>query len=62
MGKMGDPIQKVNETKKAGDMPQKVKHLPHKHEALSSNTSTTKNNDKVLILIFVLNSMLFYHA
>jgi hypothetical protein len=45
----GQPGQKVrpylqkNQSKKAGDKAQAVEYPPHKHKALSSTTSTTKN-------------------
>jgi hypothetical protein len=31
-----DPISKITNTKKAGNMVQKVEYLPNKHQALSS--------------------------
>jgi hypothetical protein len=38
--------QKISNTKKIGRMYQVIEHLPSKHEALSSNPSTTKKKKK----------------
>jgi hypothetical protein len=34
--------QKNNKNKRAGDLAKMVEHLPSKHKALSSNSSTSK--------------------
>jgi hypothetical protein len=42
LGMKRDPIQKTPKTKKTGGVTQVAGHLSSKHEALSSNHSTTK--------------------
>jgi hypothetical protein len=39
---MRDPIQKIAKAKRTGDVAQVEGHLPSKHKALSSNSSTVK--------------------
>jgi hypothetical protein len=50
--KKRDPISKITNTKRAGDMTQVVEYLPGKHKALSSNKQKNKE------IIFFLNPAL----
>jgi hypothetical protein len=43
LGKKQDPLSKITRAKITAGVVQAVKHLPHKHQALSSNPSSTNN-------------------
>jgi hypothetical protein len=38
------PISKITKVKRAGNMAEVIEQLPSKHEALSSNPSTSRKN------------------
>jgi hypothetical protein len=46
LGIKQDPLLKITYTKRVGRVAQVVKHLPSKHEVLSSISSTTKKKKK----------------
>jgi hypothetical protein len=46
LGKKCNPIFKITRAKEDGDMAQVAECLPSEHEALSSNSNTTKKNPK----------------
>jgi hypothetical protein len=49
LGKKQDPTAKITRAKRTGGMVQAVKCLPSKHKAWSSNCSTTKKKDPLLM-------------
>jgi hypothetical protein len=54
---MQDPIRKITNSKRAGSVAHMAEHLPGKHKALTSNSSTdkrNKNKQKVNLVIGVL--------